>query len=306
MSLKENAELIINGSEKLTSYSKDFFSYLREPYANAESHLIQEFQRKGIIDETDIEIAAAHLMVRKWVRKIRNRNSIISKANKQFDDILRKAENKNHNVHFNKPDEDWLEYFEDLSSNVSNEVLQDIWALLLIREHLNAGNVQKVMLNTLALMDSKTCIAFSKLCELTYNLTIGDETRSIPLVIYDHDIRKITLNNDKDDKKFEDYLEFCPNDDDLELLSEIGLITMNLLDREYSIYFPGESEALFECEGFSRIAKGVYDEDDDVYTVFTGYAFFTQIGLSLYKMLNFKTYQYLPVILNGFVDAKSI
>ncbi len=294
-------ELISSGINITKEQSGKIFSYLKEPQINAEKHLISALQNEGSIKPDDIEIAAMHLLVRKWVKRIKNSNSVIDKANKHFEELLHGVE---YEGPIHKPDEDWLEYFFDLVSKVSNETVQDIWSFLLIREHLENGSISKVLLNTLAMLDSKTANAFSTLCKLAYNLEIGGEERTIPLIIYDYDVNKIIKKTGQDQSIFDEYLEICPNELELEMLSEVGLITMNVIDREYAIYFPEESEAEFSCEGYTRIIKGVYNEEDDVYTVSTGYAFFTQIGLTLFNCIKGKQYENLPLILDGFIEAQ--
>lgn len=305
MDVKDGMELAIDASDKVINHSKDFFAYLREPYSNAETSLIKALTNKGYINEHDIEVAAANLMVRKWIRKIKNHNAIIDKVNSQFNYMLDLAAKRNEKVVLEKPDEDWLEYFFDLSSRISNESVQQIWANILLQEHIKPGEISKVMLNTLALLDSNSANAFYRLCQLTYRLTIKDEVRNIPLIIYDHDIDKNVIKQKCLKEKFNRYMDFCPNDDELELLQEIGLISLNLRDREYYIYFFEDEDITFSCKNYSKTIKGIYDENDDVYTVTTGYVFFTQVGLTLYNIIGNTVYGDLNEILDGFVETQS-
>lgn len=90
------------------------------------------------------------------------------------------------NSHFSTPTDDWLEYFEDLSSKVSDNTMQEIWARLLTKERCETGSITKVMLNTFSLLDKDSALSFGKLCNLTYKLTVDDgRVRYIPLVLYD-------------------------------------------------------------------------------------------------------------------------
>lgn len=305
MDLKDSFDLVIDASENAIKHSKDFFSYLREPYSNAENVLIKALNEKGHVDSNDIEIAAANLMVKKWVKKIKNHNSIIDKVNLQFEQVLASASSKEGRVNLRRPDEDWLEYFFDLSSRISNEAVQQIWANILLKEHLNPGEISKVMLNTLALLDSNSANCFYKLCQLSYKLLIGDELRNIPLIIYENDIKKDLLRNENISTMFDEYLEFCPNENELELLSEIGLVTLSPHSREYYIYYPEDGNATFSCNNFSKTIKGNFDHEDNVYMVQTGYIFFSQVGLALYNIIGGREYDNLDKILNLFINSQN-
>ena len=232
----------------------------------------------------------------------------MGKANNQFNMLIdRCSEADVEKIKVSKPSDEWMDYFFDISSAVDNEAVQEIWAHLLLKEHLKPGEVSKVMLNRLALLDSDTAQAFSKLCTLVYELSLDDEIRKIPLVIYENDIRESYFSNDKYKKLVDDYLEYCPNDDELEVLIEVGLITMNLKDREYYIYFSENIDAEFSCKTTKKIIKGKYDKEDDVYQITTGYAFFTQVGLSLYNIIRDSQGEYknLGSILSVFVDSQT-
>lgn len=306
--MEVDKNLLIDSSDKIVSHSRDLFAYLNEPYEKSANILVQGFLDKNYLDENDVDAVAVNLLARKWVRKIKRAKSIMGKANNQFNMLIdRCSEADVEKIKVSKPSDEWMDYFFDISSAVDNEAVQEIWAHLLLKEHLKPGEVSKVMLNRLALLDSETAQAFSKLCTLVYELSLGDEIRKIPLVIYENDIRESYFSNDKYKKLVDDYLEYCPNDDELELLSEVGLITMNLKDREYYIYFSENIDAEFSCKTTKKIIKGKYDKEDDVYQITTGYAFFTQVGLSLYDIIKDSQgeYENLGSILSVFVDSQT-
>lgn len=306
--MEVDKNLLIDSSDKIVSHSRDLFAYLNEPYEKSANILVQGFLDKNYLDENDVDAVAVNLLARKWVRKIKRAKSIMGKANNQFNMLIdRCSEADVEKIKVSKPSDEWMDYFFDISSAVDNEAVQEIWAHLLLKEHLKPGEVSKVMLNRLALLDSDTAQAFSKLCTLVYELSLDDEIRKIPLVIYENDIRESYFSNDKYKKLVDDYLEYCPNDDELELLSEVGLITMNLKDREYYIYFSENIDAEFSCKTTKKIIKGKYDKEDDVYQITTGYAFFTQVGLSLYNIIRDSQgeYENLGSILSVFVDSQT-
>lgn len=306
--MEVDKNLLIDSSDKIVSHSRDLFAYLNEPYEKSANILVQGFLDKNYLDENDVDAVAVNLLARKWVRKIKRAKSIMGKANNQFNMLIdRCSEADVEKIKVSKPSDEWMDYFFDISSAVDNEAVQEIWAHLLLKEHLKPGEVSKVMLNRLALLDSDTAQAFSKLCTLVYELSLDDEIRKIPLVIYENDIRESYFSNDKYKKLVDDYLEYCPNDDELELLSEVGLITMNLKDREYYIYFSENIDAEFSCKTTKKIIKGKYDKEDDVYQITTGYAFFTQVGLSLYNIIRDSQgeYEKLGSILSVFVDSQT-
>lgn len=301
----ENIDFTIKASDKLVGHAQGIFSYLRVPRTNAEQQLVKALMENGKITNDDIEAAAAQLLVRKWVKRIKNYDTIITKAEKQFEMAI--SELKDQEIpNTQKVDEDWIEYFYDLASRVSDDIMQELWARLLVSEQLNRGGIRKAMLNTIALMDYEHAEAFTSLCRLTFTLEIKDYVRHIPLVQFDDDIDAMTKDYHKNKKAFEKYKELCPGDEELDYLKEIGLITFNQQRRENLIFYRDDETAIYKCRGFSLECKGIYDDEDDVYYVSTGLVFFTQIGLSLYKTLIIEPYENLGIVLNRFVEFQSL
>lgn len=294
--------LAIAGTELAIGKTNDLFSYLREPTTRAEQALYNALVENKGLKETDIDIAAAQLLVRKWIKKIKNNKNIMDKANRQFEDLLKKS--NEHEVKAYRADDDWIDYFMDLTSVVSNEAIQEIFANLLLKEHVEPGTVSKVMLNRMALLDACSARNFFSLCKLTYTLRIGEEDRIIPLVFHDTEMYKMMKITGRREEEFDDYFELCPSEEELEMLSELGFITVAPHSNIFSIYYSEDSDATFSVEGFSKTVKGDYDEEDETFSVFTGYIFYTQVGLALYNALKKERFDGLPMILDAFADIQ--
>lgn len=294
--------LAVTGTELAIGKGNDLFSYLREPTTRAEQVLYNALMENKGLEETDIDTATAQLLVRKWVKKIKNNKSIMDKANRQFEELLKKA--SGNKIRAYRADEDWIDYFMDLTSVISNEAIQEIFANLLLKEHIEPGTVSKVMLNNMALLDARSARNFFSLCKLTYMLRIGEEDRVIPLVFYDTEMYKMMKITGMKEEEFDEYFELCPSEEELEMLSEIGFITVAPHSNIYLIYYSEDSDATFSVEGFSKTVKGNYDETDETFSVFTGYVFYTQVGRALYNALKKEMFGGLPTILNAFADMQ--
>lgn len=183
--MEVDKNLLIDSSDKIVSHSRDLFAYLNEPYEKSANILVQGFLDKNYLDENDVDAVAVNLLARKWVRKIKRAKSIMGKANNQFNMLIdRCSEADVEKIKVSKPSDEWMDYFFDISSAVDNEAVQEIWAHLLLKEHLKPGEVSKVMLNRLALLDSDTAQAFSKLCTLVYELSLDDGHAIIAHYLY--------------------------------------------------------------------------------------------------------------------------
>ena len=303
----EKINLGMDLADKAVTHGASLFSYMREPRSNAEGILIEALQTNHELSAKDIEAAAMQLIVRKYIRKIRNNSSIMSKAEANYKNLLDSFGNKEDVPKPTKPNNDWLEYFFEMASMVSDDVFQEIWARLLLNEHLAPGSVKKVMINTLALLDSTTAGYFTDICRLVYKLSVDGQERIVPLVLYDDNIDKLLNGYKGDASPFEKYKELCHDEDELELLAEVGLLTTtNLLSSTYKIYFPEDSKATFACEGLCRTVNGSYNEEDDVYEVQTGFVFFTQIGLALYRTLHIDPFDGLATVLDRYIDNQLV
>ena len=164
-------------SDKLLTHTDGILSDLSEPKRKTEEFLYSVIKDKGQISEEDFKKAALMLNVRKIHRQLKNYYKVLEKS----DTLIEKTKLPSKQI--SSPTDDWLEYFEDLSSKVSDNTMQEIWARILTKERCDIGSITKVMLNTFSLLDKESALAFGKLCNLTYKLTVDDgRIRYIPLV----------------------------------------------------------------------------------------------------------------------------
>lgn len=281
--------------------SKGIFSYLFDSYIISVDYLHKAIDDHGSINDEDIEAAINHLMVKKYIKKIKNNKKIIQKAEKQFDLLIQK--NMDLKCKKQKIDSEWLEYFFDMSSRVENEQVQEIWARLLLKEQLEPGAVRKVMLNTLSMMDSYTAQLFTNICSLKINVTIAEEQHTIPFVLYEDNIDNLTQNYKGNLEPFNNYKKLCPTSTEIDILTELGLLNnTNLTDSMYNIWFYEDSPVLFECNGYKKIVTASKSEEEGVYNVATSIADFTQIGLALSNALIVDPFEDLGVVLNCFLE----
>lgn len=83
-----------------------------------------------------------------------------------------------------KPDDvnqDWVNLFENLSSNISSDDFQEIWATILARECNESGSVPKALLNVLAMMGREEAQDFQNLA--SFCIRMDGVPR--PVIIYD-------------------------------------------------------------------------------------------------------------------------
>ena len=295
-------EIVVTATELAVEKTTDFFAYLREPTTKAEEILCKSLLENKELKEEDIDAASAQLLVRKWVKRIKNNKKIIEKANKKFDELVKNASKEQISV--NKINDDWIDYYLDLTSTISNEAIQDIFSRLLLRETIAPGTVTKVMLNKMALLDPVSASNFYALCKLTYTLRIGGEDRIIPLVFYDTEMYKMMKVTGMKEEEFDKYYELCPSEEELDILDELGFVKVVPHSNIYTIYYSEDSDATFITGEKSITVKGIYDNDDEIFSVFTGYVFFTQTGLALYKALQTEQFEDLPIMLEAFADIQ--
>lgn len=296
----EEIKLGLETADKLAGKGQGVFNQLRKPYQRGEEILTKAIYENGEITSDDIQAVAMQFMVKKFVKKIKNYDSIITKAERQFEDLLKQTSEK---IPLSTPDDDWIEYFFDMSSRVSNKTVQEIWARILLQEHIENGRIKKVMLNSLALLDADMALAFKAICTLTYRLTIDNETRLIPFVLYDFNVDRLLEGYTGDVKPFEKYKEICPGERELEYLAEIGLITTtNLTSSTYTIYSPEKTKVTFEYCGESVTIDETYNEEEEVYETQVSFVFYTQVGLALYETLAFPEHEGLFPVLKRFAE----
>lgn len=253
---------------------------------------------KGGLADDDWEKIAMLQQINKIKRMAKNKYKIKIKASNLINANKESLSN---------PDDDWLDFYEELCSKVSDDAMQDIWARILVKEHIDKGSITKNMLNVFSLMDKKSAIAFQKICSLTYQLKIGGEKlRYIPLVLYSDILIRILKDNvlDMEASKLkeviEDYDEYLPEQSEIELLDELGLIKMSQVHDESEIYFYEKQTGVFSVLQDHLEMESIYSEQDSYNYILTGQAFFTQLGLALYNALSVEPYENLFVILKNY------
>ena len=104
-----------------------------EKYRRVDDFLATTLTEKGVITPEDEEVAAQLLLI----PQIRKRCVSISKTLKKADDLYEMWYGKNEAG--NDVDDDWLSYYIDRASLVSDETIQQIWASILAQECHEAG-----------------------------------------------------------------------------------------------------------------------------------------------------------------------
>lgn len=290
-------------SDKLLTHTDGILSDLSEPKRKTEEFLYSVIKDKGQISEEDFKKAALMLNVRKIHRQLKNYYKVLEKS----DTLIEKTKLPSKQI--SSPTDDWLEYFEDLSSKVSDNTMQEIWARILTKERCDIGSITKVMLNTFSLLDKESALAFGKLCNLTYKLTVDDgRIRYIPLVLYDDILHGIVdrYNGRTDYQKvivpFEEYQKFLPKQEEIEYLSELNLIKLSEVHDESEIYSYNPMKLTFSVKELSFESCSLHSSEENYNFICTGQAFFTQTGLALYHALAFEPYSYLFDVLKSYIS----
>ena len=290
-------------SDKLLTHTDGILSDLSEPKRKTEEFLYSVIKDKGQISEEDFKKAALMLNVRKIHRQLKNYYKVLEKS----DTLIEKTKLPSKQI--SSPTDDWLEYFEDLSSKVSDNTMQEIWARILTKERCDTGSITKVMLNTFSLLDKESALALGKLCNLTYKLTVDDgRIRYIPLVLYDDILHGIVdgYRGQTDYQKtivpFEEYQTFLPKQEEIEYLSELNLIKLSAVHDESEIYSYSPMKLTFSVKESNFETCSLHSSEENYNFICTGQAFFTQTGLALYHALAFEPYSYLFDVLKGYIS----
>jgi hypothetical protein len=217
------------------------------------------------------------------------------------------VEQKKKGLHISMPDSDWLDYFEDLSKGTSDEIMQDIWARILVKEHAENGSVSKAMLNTFAMMDQELALTFQKMCTLTYRLEVDEgKTYCIPLVLYDDILHRILENRAGSTEyirvknSLELYQQYLPKQEQLEYLSDINLIKISPVHDESEIYSHSKMHIKYSVGAKEFETDSLQDENYEF--VYTGQVRFTHIGWALYNAISNEPYQHLYDVLWEYIN----
>lgn len=164
---------------------KNVLNDINNPKKVAQQYLIEQIKENNFNEDT-IKNACVIMNVKKILKRTKNLINIIDEA----EQII----NKDKSIKkINIPDDEWLEYFEDLSSRVSDKAMQKMWARILAKEVTEeSSGITKAMLNTISLLDKDSATNFIKLCSLVYTVQVaGGNFYTIPLVLYDIDLTRI-------------------------------------------------------------------------------------------------------------------
>ena len=252
--------------------------YLPEQKAN--EFLSTQVIKNGCITDDDIEKAALIYGSYKLKRQYINIYKVKRKADELIQD--KKAQSSA------SIDEDWFASYEDYVAKISDESILDMWAAILAGEVLRNGTFRKIMLDRFSLLDQPSVNAFTELCRRTFTLSISDgRNYQIPFFIGEvelgemdkFDVSKLT----KEEKLKYNNL---PSESELQILSEIGLISLgeDFEDTEISAdrtttFSVNMANSTFVP--FSLVRK----ETEYCHTLWNGSVMFTSIGLQLYKII---------------------
>lgn len=266
----------------------------RMKYSDANSYLRDTILKKGTVDKNDMETAARLFAISKMEKEYKNIAKILEKSELLYEKWSKESADINCEL-----DEDWLNYFFDKAKNISDEVVQNLWAGILAGECLNEGGFRRVMLDRLALLDRKSASLFQLLCELTYELEISDgRTYSIPLYLRNDSLYNMIEREDifferNDFETYQQYftlngenLSYIQVEEELELLQDIGLIELSSECDDNDVYSVEDVNYFISIGRRKNKVESQYDEKQNIYYVITGNARFTRIGIELYNILS--------------------
>lgn len=272
-------------------------------YTRSEDYLDQCIRENGVITQDDLDIAARLYLIPQYRKRCRSMAKVIAKANPMCDEYGKKTNKKPKDV-----DDDWLTYFLDRASLVSDDTVQTLWASIFTYECFEGGRFRKVMLDKMAQLDRDTATAFGTLCSFTYDLSISDgRDYSIPLYLSDDILLKMINDSSTtfSRKDMETYHEVFPTVEQLDLLQEIGLITLSPDYGDADIFGPDAMSFMIDTHQRQFSGKSLYDRKHRNYYILTGNATYTRSGLELYHAIKgiFIPNDNLSNIMNSFLKS---
>lgn len=252
-------------------------------YAVADQFLADKIIEKGMLDSKDMEIAARLYAIPKLRKEYVNISKIIIGS-----DLLCEHWNIDKDKAKTTFDDDWFNCFIEQAKTISNEEVQQIWSAILVHECFEESTFRKVMLDRLALLDRKSAVAFGKLCTLTYTVEVSDgRTYPIPLYLRDNILTSMIENGyvDYTSEFLVNYKTYVPDEDELEILQEIGLIHLSEGADEGDIYSSDKITFTLSVDNQIVNAPTQYDEEQKVYFLEVGNARFTRLGRDLYNCI---------------------
>ncbi len=273
------SEALLNSLNSSKGLIATIFNNYQKKYMKPEKYLSDQIIKNGAITADDFTIAAELYGVSNLRRHYKNVSKIIYSA----DNIA-----KLKGISTGKIDDDWINYFLDKAKNVSDETVQNIFAYILMNKCVNKKGFKKVMLDRLALLDYDSATTFIKLCKNTYEVQASDNRHySIPFYIRDADLYKMVACNRIAFTETDaiEYQKMRPKEDDLELLQEIGLISLSEDNDECNIYSSNQLSFTVTVNNQTLNLPSKYDTIQEIYLIVTGSCIYTVTGLELYNSL---------------------
>ena len=158
MEQEKITDIISSSSDALTTVdgiiTSIYKSHMRK-YERADSYLETVILEKGFASDKDVETAARLYGIPMLHKKYRNIAKTLNKADALCKKRIQETKEKVTDV-----DDDWLTYFMERVSIVSEESIQSIFACILTQECCESGSMRKVMIDRLALLDRKSARLF--------------------------------------------------------------------------------------------------------------------------------------------------
>lgn len=307
MSDFENALGIVDTVTGMTSLGTSIASEILQKhnskYSRVDDFLASRIIENGIVTEDDYNTAAQLLLIPQMRKRCKAIAKVISKANKQCEQYAKNTGKKPNDV-----SDDWLNYFLDRASLISDETVQTLWASIFTYECFEKNTFRKVMLDKMALLDRDLAESFGKLCSLVYDLKVSDgRDYSIPLYLHDDILVKMVSDKSTDfnDNDAVNYQKSLPSESDLEMLQEIGFITLSEDNDDCDVYSATRIAFTASIGEQCVIPKTRYDKKQRIYYILTSNAVFTGVGLELYRRIknNFPTNDHLAHTLRCFMES---
>lgn len=252
------------------------------PANKADEFLSEQALKNGVITEEDLDRAATIYSSFKMKKAYKS----IYKTRKKADTLISGKIIED----VDDLDEDWFSAFEEHVSKISDESILDLWAAILAGKVMRIGTFRKIMLNRIALLDASSVKAFTELCYRTYTFSLSDgQTHKIPFYICDTEFGEMNKfdSSKLTQKEKSDYCKELPSEQELQILEEIGLITLGedfettdfCNDKDLSFKITINDENIVP---FSIVQKG----SEYYKTVWNGSVIYTAIGTELYNILS--------------------
>lgn len=290
-------------SSLFTSIASEIVQKHSAKYSRMDDFLASKIIENGIVTEDDYKTAAQLLLIPQMHKRCKSMAKVISKANKQCEQYAKNTGKKPNDVN-----DDWLNYFLDRASLITDETVQELWASIFTYECFEKNSFRKVMLDKMALLDRDLAEAFGKLCSLTYDLNVSDGREySIPLYLRDDVLEKMVSDKSTafNENDAINYQKSIPSESDLEILQEIGLVRLSEDSDDCDIYSVNRIVFTAKVDEYSVTPCTRYDKKQRIYYILTGNAVFTGSGLELYRRLknNFSRNDSLNSTLRGFMES---